>query len=400
MSSPLESSTPTKSPINIGLATLWMLLGVFGVGTIEYLVAGVLPRISRDMAVTEANAGLLITVYALTVVVGGPFLTVITSRVARTPLIVGLMVLFIVGNVLTALAPVFPVLVVARILTALPHATFFAVCLILATTLVEPDFQGRMISRITLGLNLATVLGVPLGTLAGNHFGWRSSFIIIAIFQALVTVALVLTTHRAPERPGSSIASEVKVFGRGEVLKALALTMLSQAGLFVLFTYISPYLEQYSGFDSGAVTVLLFVFGVGSILGNMLGGHCADRNMNATLYIALSSLALALLALFLMGNHAWFAGPWMFVVGAAGFSIIPPLASKLIGAASSAPNLATTVNIAGFQLANAAGAWLGSVALSLGFGLGILPLFGAFLACAAICLLWITHLYEMRRSAM
>ena len=122
--------------------------------------------------------------------------------------------------------------------------------------------------------------------------------------------------------------------------------------------------------------------------------------MNATLYIALSSLALALLALFLMGNHAWFAGPWMFVVGAAGFSIIPPLASKLIGAASSAPNLATTVNIAGFQLANAAGAWLGSVALSLGFGLGILPLLGAFLACSAICLLCMTHLYEMRRSAM
>lgn len=380
--------------MNINLLIFWMLLGVFGVGTIEYLIAGVLPQIASDVAVSEATAGLLVTVYALTVVVGGPALTIFTSRVKRIPpLIVGLMTLFITGNVLTSVAHNFIILIIARIMTALPHATFFALCLVVATTLVEPEFQGRVISRITLGLNLATVLGVPLGTLVGNQYGWRTSFVIVAVLQTVVTVALVLTIRRVPERSGGGIAAEVKVFRRGEVLKALGLTMLSQAGLFVLFTFISPYLGQHTGFRSSTITVLLFVFGIGSIVGNILGGYYADKNMNVTLYGALGSLVLSMLILFFLGKYPWFTGPWMFVVGAAGFSIISPLTSKLIDAASSAPNLATTVNIAGFQLANAVGAWIGSMSLSLGLGLGVLPLLGAVLALAAAVLLWVANTF-------
>ena len=398
MDSEVTAPTSPKGSVNINLAITWMLLGVFAVGTVEYLVAGVLPQISREVAVTEATAGLLVTVYALTVVIGGPLLTIITSRVKRIPLVLALMTLFIAGNFLTALAPNFLLLVIARIMTALPHATFFALCLVLATTLVDPSYQGRVIARIALGLNLATVLGVPLGTLIGNQHGWRSSFLVVAIFQTIVTVALVLTIRYAPEHAGGGITAEVKVFGRGEVLKALGLTMLSQSGLFVLFTFITPYLGQHAGFDSNAITLILFVFGVGSIVGNMLGGHFADRNMNATLYIALGTLATSLFILFLFGNHAWFTAVWMFIVGAAGFSIIPPLTSKLIGAASNAPNLATTVNIAGFQLANAAGAWIGSTALSMRLGVGSLPLLGAALALAAACLLWLTNVLAVRRD--
>lgn len=381
-----------KALVNVNSLVVWMLFGVFGVGTIEYLIAGVLPQISNDVGVSEATAGLLVTVYAFTVVIGGPILTVITSRVRRIPLlVVGLMTLFIAGNVLTSLAHNFYILVIARILTALPHATFFALCLVVATTLVEPEFQGRVISRITLGLNLATVLGVPLGTLVGNQYGWRASFVIIAVLQTVVTIALVLTLRRVPERKGGGIIVEIRVFQQSEVLKALGLTMLSQAGLFVLFTFISPYLGQYIGFDSRTITLLLFVFGIGSIIGNMLGGHFSDRNMTLTLYVALGSLAASLLFLYFFGQYLWFAGPWMFVVGAAGFSIISPLTSKLIGAASNAPNLATTVNIAGFQLANAVGAWIGSTALSMGRGLDTLPLLGALLVLMATCLLWATN---------
>lgn len=394
MTSNINTSPHKEISMNINLLIFWMLLGVFGVGTIEYLIAGVLPQIASDVAVSEATAGLLVTVYALTVVVGGPALTIFTSRVKRIPpLIVGLMTLFITGNVLISVAHNFIILIIARIMTALPHATFFALCLVVATTLVEPEFQGRVISRITLGLNLATVLGVPLGTLVGNQYGWRTSFVIVAVLQTVVTVALVLTIRRVPERSGGGIAAEVKVFRRGEVLKALGLTMLSQAGLFVLFTFISPYLGQHTGFRSSTITVLLFVFGIGSIVGNMLGGYYADKNMNVTLYGALGSLVLSMLILFFLGKYPWFTGPWMFVVGAAGFSIISPLTSKLIDAASSAPNLATTVNIAGFQLANAVGAWIGSMSLSLGLGLGVLPLLGAVLALAAAALLWVANTF-------
>ena len=394
MTSNINTSPHKEISMNINLLIFWMLLGVFGVGTIEYLIAGVLPQIASDVAVSEATAGLLVTVYALTVVVGGPALTIFTSRVKRIPpLIVGLMTLFITGNVLTSVVHNFIILIIARIMTALPHATFFALCLVVATTLVEPEFQGRVISRITLGLNLATVLGVPLGTLVGNQYGWRTSFVIVAVLQTVVTVALVLTIRRVPERSGGGIAAEVKVFRRGEVLKALGLTMLSQAGLFVLFTFISPYLGQHTGFRSSTITVLLFVFGIGSIVGNILGGYYADKNMNVTLYGALGSLVLSMLILFFLGKYPWFTGPWMFVVGAAGFSIISPLTSKLIDAASSAPNLATTVNIAGFQLANAVGAWIGSMSLSLGLGLGVLPLLGAVLALAAAVLLWVANTF-------
>ncbi|MFC8182063.1 MFS transporter [Rhodococcus sp. NPDC057297] len=377
---------------NANVAILWMLLAVFGVGTVEYLVAGVLPDISSDVAVSNSTAGLLVTIYAVTVVIGGPLLTIVTTRVPRTPLIAALMALFIVGNIGTALAPNFATLVVFRVITALPHATFFALCLVLATSLVAPEFQGRVIARVTLGLNLATVLGVPLGTLIGTQLGWRWSFAIIAIFQLVVTAALIVSTRRAaPSHQTGSVTSELGVFTRRPVLWAIGLTALSQAALFVVFTYIAPYLTDHAGISASTVTIVLFVFGVGSVVGNQLGGHFADKALDKTLYVALTALAAALLVLFLFGGTPWFAFAWMFVLGAAGFSIIPPLASKLIGAASEAPHLAATVNIAGFQLANAAGAWIGSIALSGGNSVGILPAIGAVLAVAAVGLLFLSR---------
>ncbi|MFI5779368.1 MFS transporter [Nocardia sp. NPDC051570] len=364
-----------------------MLPAVFGVGTVEYLVAGVLQDISHDTGVSDATVGLLITAYAVTVMIGGPLLTVLTTRVPRTPLIVALMTTFVLGNIGTALTPNFATLVVFRIITALPHATFFALCLVLATSLVEPQYQGRVIARVALGLNLATVLGVPLGTLVSNGLGWRWSFALVAIFQTIVTIALVLATRRAPSHPTGSIAAEIKVFTKAPVLWALALTALSQAALFVLFTYIAPFLTDTAGFSSGTVTILLFVFGAGSVLGNQLGGHFADKSIDRTLYVAITALVVTLALLAVFGGQRWFVAPWLFVLGATGFAIIPPLASKLISAASAAPHLAATVNIAGFQLANAAGAWIGSLALSLGAEVSILPLVGAVLGAAAMALL-------------
>ncbi|WP_072804181.1 MFS transporter [Rhodococcoides yunnanense] len=391
LSTPSASGSKAGS-INANTAILWMLLAVFGVGTVEYLVAGVLPDISSDVGVGNSTAGLLVTIYAVTVVVGGPLLTIATTRVPRTPLVVGLMTLFIVGNIGTALASNFATLVIFRVITALPHATFFALCLVLATSLVAPEFQGRVIARVTLGLNLATVLGVPLGTLIGTQLGWRWSFAIIAVFQLVVTAGLIASTRRAaPSHQTGSVTSELGVFTRGPVLWAIGLTALSQAALFVVFTYIAPYLTDHAGISASTVTIVLFVFGIGSVVGNQLGGYFADKALDRTLYVALTALALALAVLFVFGNTPWFAFAWMFVLGATGFSIIPPLASKLIGAASEAPHLAATVNIAGFQLANAAGAWIGSIALSGGGNVSILPAIGAVLAVAAVVLLFVSR---------
>ena len=376
---------------NAKVAIFWMMLAVFGVGTVEYMVVGVLSEISTDVRVDTSSAGLLVTIYALTVVIGGPLLTIATTRVPRTPLIMALMGLFVIGNVGTALAPSFEAMVVFRVITALPHATFFALCLVLATSLVAPEFQGRVIARVTLGLNLATVLGVPLGTLIGAQLGWRWSFAIIAMFQLVVTAALIASTsNAAPSHQTGRATSELRVFARGTVLWAIGLTALSQAALFVVFTYIAPYLTEHATISASTVTVALFIFGLGSVVGNQLGGYFADKALDRTLYVALSALAFSLLVLFVFGSTPWFAFTWMFVLGATGFSIIPPLASKLIGAASDAPHLAATVNIAGFQLANAAGAWIGSVALSSGTNVGVLPAIGALLATAAVFLLYVS----------
>lgn len=391
MSTNAPAPPETAPAVPANRAILCMLLAVFGVGTVEYLVAGVLPEIALDTEVDTGTAGLLVTVYALTVMIGGPLLTVVTASVRRTPLVVGCMGVFIAGNVATALAPNFAVLVVARVVTALPHATFFALCLVLATSLVPPEQQGRVIARITLGLNLATVLGVPLGTFIGQQLGWRSSFAIIAAFQAVVVVALLQSIRRVPEHRGGSISSEIKVFARGNVLAAIGLTALSQSALFVVFTFVAPYLIDVSGVPADRVTLTLFVFGAGSVLGNQLGGRYADRSLDRTLYVALGSLALALAGLLLIGESPWLVIGWMFVLGAAGFSIIPPLATKLITSAGEAPHLAATVNIAGFQLANAAGAWIGALVLGAGGGLAVLPAVGATLAISAVGLLVVSR---------
>jgi DHA1 family inner membrane transport protein len=379
----LSHTQPTSSgsAVPVNRAVLTMLLAVFGVGTVEYLVAGVLPAISGDMGVGVGSAGLLVTVYALTVMIAGPLMTV-----------------FVAGTVATALAPNFTVLVIARVVTALPHATFFALCLVLATSLVAPEYQGRVIARITLGLNLATVLGVPLGTLIGQQLGWRASFGIVAAFQVVVTVALLASVRRAPEHPAGKISSEIRVFTHRPVLLALGLTALSQAALFVVFTFIAPYLIEIGGLLASEVTLTLFLFGLGSVLGNQLGGRYADRSLTGTLYVALTSLAVALAVLLVFGQFRWFAIGWMFVLGATGFSIIPPLATKLLSAAADAPHLAVTVNVAGFQLANAAGAWIGSLVLGAGGGLAMLPAVGAVLAAAAVGLLAVSRLATERTA--
>ncbi|WP_228566184.1 MFS transporter [Nocardia sp. SYP-A9097] len=284
-----RTTSVTAPAIDRNATILWMLLAVFGVGTVEYLVAGVLQDISGDVDVSVATGGLLITVYAVTVMIGGPLLTIATVRVPRTPLIAAAMTVFIAGNIGTALAPNFATLVVFRIITALPHATFFALCLVLATSLGEPEFQGRAIARVSLGLNLATVLGVPLGTLIGTELGWRWEFALVALFQTAVTIGLITVTRRVPSHSGGSITSELSVFTKAPVLWALGLTALSQAALFVVFTYITPLLHDHAGFSTGTVTVLLFVFGLGSVAGNQLGGYFADKSIDRTLYFALGA---------------------------------------------------------------------------------------------------------------
>lgn len=359
------------------LPLIALMLCVFSVGTAEYVITGILPDVVADLGISIPAAGALVTAYALAVVVGGPLLTAATTRVPRRPLMLSLMALFIVGNTVAALAPSYEVLMGARVLSALAHSTFFAVTIVVASNLVTPDQRASAVAKVALGLNLATVLGVPIGTVIGQQFGWRATFGSVAAFSLVATV-LVLTLVPVPRTVlTASARSEIGVFANRDVQLAILMTAVGQAGVFTVFTYIAPLLTDVSGFSAGAVTVLLLVFGIGSVIGNLLGGKLADRALMPSLVGLLTALAAVLAVLYFTSMSRSLTAITLFVFGAAAFSIIPGLQARILGAATGAPTLALAVNISAFQIANAFGAYLGGRVIGGGFPLQSITLVGA-----------------------
>ncbi|MYY00409.1 MFS transporter [Streptomyces sp. SID486] len=335
-----------------------LMLCVFGVGTSEYVIAGILPGLSDDLGIDIPSAGLLVTAYALGVVIGGPLVTIATVRIQRKTLMLVLMAVFIAGNVLAAVAPSYGVIVVARVLAALVHSTFVAVGIMLAVNMVPEGQAGTAVAKVSLGLNLATVLGVPLGTFIGESYGWRATFWAVAGITTLATL-LVAAVVRPAEATGGGAASELKVLTNRRVQIAIVMTVLGSAGFGTVFTYISPLLTDVTHFSTDAVALLLIVFGVGSVLGTVLGGKLADRSLMPALCGLLAALTVILLLFGAAAPVQVIAAVLVFVFGAASFSIIPGLQARILSAATGAPTLALAVNISAFQLANAGGSWLG-----------------------------------------
>ncbi|MFJ5938491.1 MFS transporter [Streptomyces sp. NPDC093071] len=335
-----------------------LMLCVFGVGTSEYVIAGILPGLSGDLGVDIPTAGLLVTAYALGVVIGGPIVTIATARIERKTLMLLLMGVFIAGNVLAAVAPEYWVVVVARVVAALVHSTFVAVGIMLAVSMVPEGQSGSAVAKVSLGLNLATVLGVPLGTFIGESHGWRATFWAVAGITTLATLLVAAVVRPAPATGGGA-ASELKVLGNRRVQIAIAMTVLGSAGFGTVFTYIAPLLTDVTHFSTGAVTVLLIVFGVGSVVGTVLGGKLADRSLMPALCALLAALTGILLLFGATASAQIVTAVLVFVFGAAAFSIIPGLQTRILSAAAGAPTLALAVNISAFQLANAGGSWLG-----------------------------------------
>ncbi|MEU6094311.1 MFS transporter [Streptomyces sp. NPDC047079] len=366
-----------------------LMLCVFGVGTSEYVIAGILPGLSQDLGVDIPTAGLLVTAYALGVVIGGPIVTIATARIQRKTLMLLLMAVFILGNVLAAVAPNYWVIVVARVVAALVHSTFVAVGIMLAVNMVPEGQSGTAVAKVSLGLNLATVLGVPLGTFIGEDYGWRATFWAVAGITTLATL-LVAAVVPPAAATGDGAASELKVLGNRRVQAAIAITVLGNAGFGTVFTYIAPLLTDVTDFSTTAVAALLIVFGVGSVFGTMLGGKLADRSLMPALCGLLAGLAIVQLLFGAAASVQVVAAVLVFVFGAASFSIIPGLQARILSSAAGAPTLALAVNISAFQLANAGGSWLGGRVVDmagvrwttvagaavtvLGLGLGVLEL--------------------------
>lgn len=368
------------------LALYALTAGAFGIGVTEYVIMGLLLEVSASLSVSIADSGLLISGYALGVVVGAPFLTVLTARLPRKAVLLGLMAIFTIGNAACALAPSYGLLMAARVLTALAHGTFFGVGSVVATGLVPEARKASAIAVMFTGLTVANIVGVPFGTWLGQHFGWRATFWAVAAIGVVafaIIAALVPRSAAAPEE--ADWRADLRAIGRKPVLLGLAMTVLGYAGVFAVFTYIAPMLTRIAGFSESAVSPILLVFGGGLVVGNLIGGRLADRHLGRAVVTTLASLA-SVLALMTAG----FASPILAVVltgllGAAGFATVAPLQMWVLARAEGAGrNLASSFNIAAFNLGNAIGAWAGGAAIAHGLGLALLPALAAVFPVTAI----------------
>jgi DHA1 family inner membrane transport protein len=352
----------------IGLIAL--ALGGFGIGLTEFVIMGLLPEVAADFQVSEASAGWLISGYALAVVLGALGLTAAVTRFERKPVLAVLLVLFIAGNLISATAPDYWMMMAGRVVAALAHGAFFGIGAVVAADMVEPTRKAGAIAIMFTGLTAANVLGVPFGTMLGQAAGWRSTFWAITGIGVLALVgilALVPKTGHGEAAPGG-LRRELRAFRSGQVWLSILVTILGYGGMFGAFTYIAFTLTDVSGFSAAAVPWLLIVFGVGLFIGNTLGGRAADRNVDRTLLVVLSALAVVLVAFALTAGNQLLTIASMVLMGGFGFATVPGLQMRVMKYADGAPTLASGANIGAFNVGNALGAWLGGVTISAGLG--------------------------------
>ncbi|MDR3033618.1 MAG: MFS transporter [Kitasatospora sp.] len=376
-----------------------MAVGAFGIGTTEFVIMGLLPEVASDFGVSIPTAGLLVTGYAVGVVVGAPLMTVLGTRISRKRMLMLLMVLFTAGNLLSALAPGFGVMLAGRIVASLAHGAFFGIGSVVAAELVAPEKKAGAIATMFTGLTVANIVGVPLGTFIGQQIGWRTTFAAVA---ALGVVGLLGIARLVPELPrpaGAHLRRELAAFKNAQVVLAMGMTVLGFGGVFAAITYIKPMMTEVAGFSEGSVTWLLVLLGVGMFLGNLLGGRFADRRLMPMLFTTLGGLT-AVLALFTVTAHnEATAAVTLLLIGALGFATVPPLQKRVLDQAHGAPTLASAVNIGAFNLGNALAAWLGGAVITAGLGYTAPNWVGALLAGSALVLALVSAGLERRAKA-
>ncbi len=377
------------------LAVYALTAGAFGIGTTEFVIMGLLLQVSGDLGVSVSTAGLLISGYALGVFAGAPVLTLLTRRMPRKTVLLALMLIFTIGNLACALAPNYAALMVARIVTALAHGTFFGVGSVVATSLVSPDRKASAIAVMFTGLTVATLLGVPFGAWLGLELGWRATFFAVAAIGVVALIVLGIFVPRSTEvEKPIPLRDEIAAILTPQVQLGFLMTVLGFAGVFAVFTYIQPILVQVTGFSEAAVSPILLVFGLGLLGGNLLGGRWADRNLVAALIGTLAILFVLLVGThFAIGNEIT-AIAAVGLLGAASFATVAPLQLRVLEkAGAQGRNFASSLNIVAFNLGNAIGAWLGGATLDHGFGLAAIPLAAAILTALGILVaLWSARL--------
>ncbi|CAG9202017.1 MFS transporter [Burkholderia gladioli] len=387
------SSSPAASAPRSTLPLLALAVGAFGIGTTEFSPMGLLPVIAEGVHVTIPSAGMLISAYAIGVMVGAPVMTLLLARASRRTALMLLMGIFTIGNLLSAAAPDYTTLLLARLVTSLNHGAFFGIGSVVAASVVPRERQASAVATMFMGLTIANVGGVPAATWLGQMIGWRMSFVATAGLGLLAIAGLFAALPRGESGRMPDLRAELAVLTRPVVLGALATTVLGAGAMFTLYTYVAPTLAQLTHATPGFVTAMLVLIGVGFSIGNVAGGRLADRSLDGSLIAFLLLLIVVMLTFPMLAATHVGAALALLVWGIATFAVVPPLQMRVMRAASEAPGLASSVNVGAFNLGNALGAAAGGAAISSGLGYSAVPMVGAGIAVLGLLLV----LSQLRR---
>ncbi|MFH8634584.1 MFS transporter [Streptomyces lydicus] len=376
------------------LALLALAISAFGIGTTEFVMMGLLPNVADDLGTSVPTAGYLVSAYALGVVIGAPLLTALGSRIPRRRMLVALMAVFTAGNLASALAPDFGLLIVGRLLAGLPHGAFFGVGAVVAARLVREGRQARAVATMFLGLTIANIVGVPAATSLGQQFGWRATFLIVAGIGLVAMAALAKLIPQLPAEERTGLGRELRALADRQVLLGLLTTVFGFAGIFAVYSYLASMMTQVTGFAEGSVPLVLALFGIGMTLGALAAGPLTDRALRPTLYGSLAALALVLTAFHFTAQVKWAALVTVVLIGAVGFLTTTPLQMLVMNKAHQAPTLAAASNQSAFNLANAGGAWVGGLALAANWGWTSPTLVGAVLAALGLAVAVVAGLLD------
>lgn len=383
------------------LALFALAIGAFGIGLTEFVIAGILPQIAQDFGIDIPTSSLMATVYALGVFIGAPILTILGAKIPRKTMLIGLAVIFTLGNVITALAPTLPIALAGRILTAFNHGTFFGIGSIIAASLVAENRQASAIAFMFSGLTLANLLGVPIGTWLAQVYNWRLVFWLIAGIGLVTVLSIALLVP--PIKAGKAIAlrTELGAFMDSQVLLAMGITIFGPAAFFTSITYIAPMMVVEAGFSDVGIAKLMILFGLGLTVGNWIGGRFADRSLFGTLFVTLTGQAIVLFIFWLSVESSIVASISVFLMAVFGFATVSPIQKLVMDRASQAgaPMLAASMNIGMFNLGNAIGVWVGGTTIAAGFGLASPNWAGAILSMVALGLAFIAWMITDREYA-
>lgn len=385
------------------LALFALTIAAYAIGTTEFVIVGLLPTVANDLHITLPLAGLIVSVYALGVTFGAPVLTALTGRIERKPLLLGLMGLFILGNSAAALSPSYEMLLVARVISAFAHGVFFSVGATIAAGLVPEDRRASAIAMMFMGLTVAIVTGVPLGTLIGQIFGWRATFFAVAALGIVAFIGIAaLLPSTLQKAPAASLMEQLRVLASWRLLLAFAMTALGYGGTFVTFTFLASILQELTGFAESTVSLVLVLYGLAIAAGNLAGGRIADRDPVKALGWLFGLQALVLALFTFTATSAPAALLTLVALGFLSFANVPGLQLYVVQLAKrfrpNAIDVASALNIAAFNLGIAVGAWIGGMVVASPLGLGATPWVGAMLVSSALVLTLISASLDRKRA--